>query len=145
MATEDVIRKWKEQVREDIGSAECLFQGGHYLYVGFLCHQAIEKMLKAYYMATHDDDPRYTHNHFRLLEDCGLTAEITDEQRQFIIFMGPMYIKARYPEEKEKISKKLNKKICQFMITNTKDLTQWIEQRLPDSRLSTPSENTSAS
>ena len=130
MAKEDIVRRWIEQVNEDIGSAECLFQGGHFLYVGFLCHQAIEKMLKAYYMATHDDDPRYTHSHMRLLEDCGLISEISDEQMRFTDFMVPMYIKARYPEKKEEGARMLGKGICQHMIKETKELTQWIEEKL---------------
>ena len=142
MATKETINKWIKQVREDISSAECLLQGGHYLYVGFLCHQAIEKMLKAYYMATHDDDPRYTHRHLVLVEDCELMDEISEEHLKFIDFMVPMYIKARYPEEKDKVSRMLNKKNCQFILKNTKDLTQWIEQRLPNKKPSKPSENT---
>lgn len=67
MAKEDIVKAWLDHVHEDISAAECLFQGGHWLYVAFLCHQSIEKALKAYYVATHDDDPRYTHSHSKLL------------------------------------------------------------------------------
>ena len=93
-------------------------------------------------MATHDDDPRYTHRHLVLVEDCELMDEISEEHLKFIDFMVPMYIKARYPEEKDKVSRMLNKKNCQFILKNTKDLTQWIEQRLPNKKPSKPSENT---
>jgi len=46
MAREDIVQKWLDHVHEDVSAAECLFQGGHWLYVAFLCHQAIEKALK---------------------------------------------------------------------------------------------------
>lgn len=38
MAREDIVQKWLEQVGEDVSAAECLFHGGHWLYVAFLCH-----------------------------------------------------------------------------------------------------------
>ena len=134
MSKESIVESWLEHVHEDISSAECLFQGGHWLYVAFLCHQAIEKALKAYYTATHDDDPPYTHSHNKLLEECGLIDELSSEQLRFIDFMVPMYIKARYPEHKVAAARSLTKEICNHMIETTKQLTQWIEQRLPVSR-----------
>ena len=130
-------------MHEDISAAECLFQGGHWLYVAFLCHQALEKSLKAYYIATNDDDPPYTHSHTRLLNVCGLIDELTDAQLRFIALMEPMYIKARYPEQKARTARALNKDFCQDFIEKTKQLTQWIEERLPDSKPSTLSESTS--
>ena len=47
MSREDIAAKWLEQVEEDISAAECMYNGGHWLYVGFMCHQAVEKVLKA--------------------------------------------------------------------------------------------------
>jgi len=143
MAKEDIVQKWLDHVHEDISAAECLFQGGHWLYVAFLCHQAIEKALKAYYVATNDDDPRYTHSHGILLKDCGLDEELTDEQLSFIDSMVPMYIKARYPEEKEKVSRALDKEACKHILEKTKELTQWIEERLRETKPSTPCDDTS--
>jgi len=143
MAKEDTVQAWLDHVHEDISAAECLFQGGHWLYVAFLCHQALEKSLKAYYTATNDDDPPYTHSHTRLLNVCGLTDELTSAQLRFIALMEPMYIKARYPEQKTRTARTLNKDICQDFIEKTKQLTQWIEERLPDSKPSTSSESTS--
>ena len=143
MAKEDTVQAWLDHVHEDISAAECLFQGGHWLYVAFLCHQALEKSLKAYYIATNDDDPPYTHSHTRLLNVCGLIDELTDAQLRFIALMEPMYIKARYPEQKARTARTLNKDICQDFIEKTKQLTQWIEERLPDSKPSTSSESTS--
>lgn len=126
MAKENIIKAWQEQVQEDISSAECLYQGGHWLYVAFLCHQAIEKALKAYYVANHDDDPPYTHSHLRLIDVCGLKDEISPEHMRFLSLMGPMYIEARYPEQKAKTARTLNKDACKHIIETTKQLTQWI-------------------
>lgn len=142
MAKEDTVQKWLDHVHEDISAAEDLLKTGHQLYVAFLCHQAIEKALKAYYIATHDDDPRYTHSHSKLLDDCGLIDQLTDEQLGFLDLMVPMYIEARYPEQKDAAARMLNNEACQHIIKTTKELTQWIEERLPEKKPSTSSDAT---
>ena len=142
MANKDIVQKWLDHVHEDISAAEDLHKTGHQLYVAFLCHQAIEKALKAFYIATNDDDPRYTHSHSKLLEDCGLTDQISPAHLRFIDFMVPMYIKARYPEQKFTAARTLTKEICENIITTTKELTEWIEERLQERKPSTPCEST---
>ena len=134
MDRKDLVQAWLDQVHEDISAAECLLQGGHGLYVAFLCHQALEKVLKAYYLATHDDDPPYIHSHGRLLDICGLTDELPPENLRFINFMVPMYIKARYPQQKLVAARLLDKETCLYIIDKTKELTQWIEEHLPETR-----------
>ena len=52
-------------------------------------------------------------------------------------------LKARYPEQKAKTARTLTKDGCQQMIETTKQLTQWIEERLPETKPSTPSDVTS--
>ncbi|MBO4840572.1 MAG: HEPN domain-containing protein [Bacteroidaceae bacterium] len=44
----DRANKWLDIVAEDLSVAELLFNNVHWLYVGFMCHQVIEKTLKAY-------------------------------------------------------------------------------------------------
>ncbi len=138
MDRQDLVQAWLEQVREDISAAECLFRGGHWLYSAFLCHQALEKALKAYYTATNDDDPPYTHSHIRLLDACQLSDKVSDGHMAFFELMAPMYIKARYPEQKARISKTLTKEGCKEIVDTTKELTQWIEGLLPATKPSTP-------
>jgi HEPN domain-containing protein len=142
MAKEDIVQAWLGHVHEDISAAEDLYKTGHLLYVAFLCHQALEKALKSYYAATNDDDPPYTHSHSKLLDICGLTDELSPGHLRFIDFMVPMYIKARYPEQKVAAARSLSKDTCQYIIDTTKQLTQWIEERLPERKPSTPCDDT---
>ena len=48
MASESRMQKWLEIVDRDIDAAEWMQQGGRWLYVAFECHQALEKVIKAY-------------------------------------------------------------------------------------------------
>lgn len=137
MANIEISQKWLEQVDEDILAAESLFNSGRWLYIGFLCHQAIEKLIKAYWFATREDEPIYLHNHFRLLEGCGLKSELNDEQRRFIEIMAPMYIAGRYPEYKSQVARMLNDKGSAYIIEKTKEFKSWILPKfLPETKLS---------
>ena len=43
----DNVEYWLDLAEYDIGTAKVMLNGGRYLYVGFMCHQTIEKALKA--------------------------------------------------------------------------------------------------
>jgi HEPN domain-containing protein len=49
MANKERADKWFDIVAEDLSVADLLFNNGHWLYTGFMCHQVIEKTLKAYW------------------------------------------------------------------------------------------------
>lgn len=76
------------------------FTGGRWLYVAFMCHQAIEKTLKAYWCGTQPEDPPYTHSHLRLANGCGLYNLMDEQQRDFLDTITNYNIEARYPEDK---------------------------------------------
>lgn len=46
---ESKISYWVELSDYDIETAEAMFRTRRYLYVGFMCHQTIEKAFKAYF------------------------------------------------------------------------------------------------
>jgi len=83
MAT-DKVAYWLDIANYDLDTAEALYNSGRWLYVAFMCHQVIEKTLKAYWNAVRDDEPPYTHNHKRLADGCGLYQQLTSDQREFI-------------------------------------------------------------
>ena len=130
MARIDLANQWFDIAEQDLKVAELTHQNGYWLYAAFLCHQALEKSLKAYWVATQENDPPFTHSHTRLLSGLGLIEELTDEQLRFISLIEPMYIEARYPEQKLDAARMLNKEASLYLLEKTKELTQWIEERL---------------
>jgi len=42
-------------------TAKTMLDGKRYLYVGFMCHQAVEKILKAYFTASIQQTPPFVH------------------------------------------------------------------------------------
>lgn len=120
MARIDLANQWFDIAEQDLKVAELTHQNGYWLYAAFLCHQALEKTIKAYWTLTRDDDPPYTHSHAKLLEGCGLMAELSEERMKFIAMMIPMYIEARYPSYKQKIAGILTRKPVAISLTAQK-------------------------
>ncbi len=124
------IKYWVDIADYDLETAKAMLKTKRYLYVGFMCHQVIEKILKAYYCKILDDIPPYTHNLKRLADITGLTDKLTPEQTDFLIEILPLNIEARYPTYKDEIYKMLDKVKANEIISKTKEFSEWIKSLL---------------
>lgn len=142
----DKVTYWLDIADYDLDTAEAMYATGRWLYVAFMCHQAIEKTLKAYWCGTLPEDPPYTHSHKRLADGCGLYSRMSKEQKDFINTVTNYNIEARYPEDKDELTRTLTPQACRQMIDETKQLTQWIKDELSvATKPSTSSDATSES
>ena len=126
----DKVKYWIDIADYDFATAQDLMKSKRWLYVGFMCHQTIEKTLKAYWTATKEDDPPYIHNLIRLSELSGLQALMTPEQIAFVDVLTPMNIEARYPAYKSRLAAGLNEVVCADIMKRTEQLQQWIKDKL---------------
>jgi HEPN domain-containing protein len=130
MAKKNKVVYWVELSEYDLDTAKAMLNSKRYLYVGFMCHQTIEKMLKGYYAFKHDEVPPFTHNLAFLIEKSMLTGQLTEEQKDFVDELEPLNIEARYPEYKERLLKQLTAEKCREILAKTTELQQWIKQKL---------------
>ena len=59
---DEKIRYWLDISEYDLATAEAMLKMERYLYVGFMCHQAIVKISEAYYQLMKGKMPPKTHN-----------------------------------------------------------------------------------
>lgn len=121
---------WVEMSDYDFDTAKAMLDSRRYLYVGFMCHQVIEKILKAYWSNTLEEPPLKIHTLSRLAERTGLNAEMDEAQLDFIDVLEPLNIEARYPSYKDRLMKSLDDARCRELIKNTDELRSWIKSRL---------------
>lgn len=126
----DKVQYWIKMADYDYTVAQDLQRAKHWLYVAFMCHQVLEKTLKAYWVSTQPNDPPYVHNLARLAEGCGLNKQMNEEQNLFIETMTPMNIEARYPDYKSLLASSLNQAVCADILIKTQDLQSWIKSKL---------------
>ena len=63
----DKIKYWIELSDYDIETASAMLVTKRYLYVGFMCHQSVEKCIKAMLSAKNEEIPPKIHNLIRAL------------------------------------------------------------------------------
>ena len=114
----------------DFDTAVAMLETRRYLYVGFMCHQVIEKILKAYWSKLSDEPPLKIHALSRLAEKSGIDREMSEDQLDFIDILEPLNIEARYPSYKERLMKSLNNERCIELLHKTDELRLWIKSRL---------------
>lgn len=124
------VAYWIEMSDYDFDTAKAMFETKRYLYVGFMCHQVIEKMLKAYWSNVLEEPPLKIHHLSRLAAKSGLVNELSEEQLDFIDMLEPLNIEARYPSYKELLLKTLTPEYCNILLKRTNELRSWIKNRL---------------
>jgi HEPN domain-containing protein len=127
----DKVNYWVEIAVDDLCFAKECLKINRFLYVGFMCHQTIEKILKAMHVVKFPSDtPPYTHNLLKLAQATGLYELMSLDQKKIIANLEPLNIEARYPSKKKEISTALSKERCELLIKQTEGLNQWIKAQL---------------
>ena len=68
---------WLDSSEYDLQTAKAMLETCRYLYVGFMCHQAIEKALKAVLVTRRPkDELPYIHKLMRLANLSGISGEM---------------------------------------------------------------------
>jgi len=130
MTTEDKIDYWVELSDYDLETADAMLQTKRYLYVGFMCHQAIEKIFKGVFSKIKEDTPPFVHKLVLIAQQGDFYEHFSEEQKDFIDQMEPLNIKTRYPEDKKKLAQKLTHVKCVEILGKTTDLLKWIKEKL---------------
>lgn len=124
------IQYWSDLAEYDLETARVMLKGKRFLYVGFMCHQAIEKILKGYYVQEKHVTAPYTHNLASLAESSGLHVVMSDGQKDFLNILEPLNIEARYPTYKEEMFRSMDTARCLDILNKTEELLSWIKSRL---------------
>lgn len=121
-------KQWLQIAEYDLETAKAMLQTGRYLYVAFMCHQSLEKLLKAIISNKKSETPPYTHN---LVLLANLTKiKLQNNKINFLATLNPYNIEARYPKTKQNIGKLCNKTTASKILKQTKGLFIWLKQKL---------------
>lgn len=128
--TSKTVAYWIKISEYDLEVAEAMLEKGHYLYVGFMCHQSVEKLLKAVFVAKNKTVPPYIHKLDKLIELTGLTSHVSEDQYDLVDELMPLNIQARYPAYKDAIYNLINNKRAKKILSRTKELILWLKNRI---------------
>jgi HEPN domain-containing protein len=127
---ETKIKYWIDLSDYDLETAEAMLSSKRYLYVGFMCHQTVEKAFKAYFTKLNPETAPFTHSLSYLAKKGEFYESLSESQKEFIDQIEPLNIEARYPSHKERLLRSLTDSKCIELIQKTKELQEWIKEKL---------------
>ncbi len=119
-------RNWIATSEYDIETAEHMLKSGRYVYVVFMCHLSVEKLLKGLVAETQEDLPPKTHNLRYLVKLSKI--EIPEEHATILDVLNTASRPTCYPEDMEKLLKKFPKEVVKNYFNQTKELRKWFRQ-----------------
>lgn len=123
-----ITKYWIEHSEYDLKTAEAMYKSRRYLYVTFMCQQAIEKILKAIITTISSEPPPKIHNLVRLAELAGIKTMLDQEQIALLASLTPFCIEARYADYQEKMSRLTKRKLAGEYLSKTKELYKWLRK-----------------
>jgi HEPN domain-containing protein len=124
--TKNSINNWIKSSNYDIRTAEHMLKTGRYIYVFFMCHLSVEKLLKALYEAVLKKIPPKTHNLIYLSKSIGL--EIPEKFLGTLESLSDLSIVTRYPEDMDSLVKAFKKERVAEYLNRTKALLRWLKK-----------------
>ena len=117
---------WIASSAYDIKTARHLLETGRYIYVIFMCHLAIEKLLKAVVAQIEEKHPPYTHDLQRLIQLADL--DIPPEYKPFIAELNQLSIVTRYPEDLQGMIRQFPKSTAQEFLKQSAGFLRWLKR-----------------
>jgi HEPN domain-containing protein len=119
---------WLEYAQYDLDTADAMFVSGRWIYVVFMCQQAVEKLVKGLYVLYVDDNVPKTHNIRVLVErfESQLPEPVTEERYNLFEDLTIHYLNGRYTDYKQKLSERLNKSAATDFLKRSKEVFAWL-------------------
>jgi HEPN domain-containing protein len=130
LTNEEKVKYGIELSNNDFAVAKTLMKNGHNLYAGFMCQQAIEKVLKGYFAKVKNDTPPFKHDLEYLAQQSGLYNLLNEGQISFLETLNPLNIEARYPDYKNKTAQYLTNERTHTIFEQTKELLKWTKEKI---------------
>jgi len=119
---------WLDTAQYDLETANAMMSSGRWLYVVFMCQQAVEKLAKGLYVLYVDDNVPRIHSIrqiIRAYED-KLPEAVTEERYKLFDDLTAFYIEGRYTDYKNKLSARLNEQDAKTALARTKEAFSWL-------------------
>jgi HEPN domain-containing protein len=120
-------QNWIALADYDLETARHMLETGRNLYVIFLCHLALEKMLKALVTEITQTVPFKTHDLIVLVKKGNL--ELPQKYLEFVGKINSASIPTRYPEDLQRSLKAYPKSVTRDYLKQTMEIAKWLKQQ----------------
>ena len=120
------VSHWIKSSNYDLKTSEHMFKTGRYIYVLFMCHLSVEKLLKGLYEVALKKVAPKTHNLIYLSKTVGL--ELPRNHLETLESLNDLSIVTRYPEDIDALIKAFKKERVEKYLKKTKELIKWLKK-----------------
>ena len=125
---EKTIEYWRSHAEYDLETAQSMQTVGRYPYCLYMCHLAIEKILKGIVVEVTDDHAPYTHDLIALGDLTGIV--FSDDQKKLLVAVNEFNMEARYPDWKDTFYKLATQEFTERYLSASKELYLWLSNYL---------------
>jgi HEPN domain-containing protein len=122
-------QNWIDLSDYDLETARRMLATGRFLYVVFMCHLALEKMLKAHFTEATQSIPTKTHDLIYLVKKSGL--DLPQSHLEFIGKINNASVPTRYPEDLQRIIAQYPDAVARDYLEKTEEALAWLK-KLPN-------------
>ena len=128
MTVQEKYEHWLDIAQYDLETAQSMLSSGRWLYVVFMCQQAIEKLSKGLYTLYVDDNIPRIHNIKTIIErfEEKLPIEIPEETLDFFDTLSSYYLNNRYPDFMSKLSSQIKEAEATKTLSQAKEVFSWL-------------------
>ena len=120
---------WWKQANMDFDNAKKNMDIKAYYLVVFLCQQAVEKALKAYYFHVKKTGPGQTHSLIFLASE----VKLPDRFMKFLRKLTPQFVNTRYPDAAYGSPSELyDQEIAQEYVKETQEVMEWLRSKIEE-------------
>lgn len=119
-------RNWLEAAVYDLESARHMLSSGRYLYVVFLCHLTLEKLLKAVVAEVTGQTAPRSHDLIYLVKRSGISPE-----PRYLDFIGKLNnasIPTRYPSDIREAIREYTEQVADSYLKQTEEVATWLKR-----------------
>jgi HEPN domain-containing protein len=122
------VQFWIGNAEYDLQTAAIMHDSARYAYTAFMCQQAIEKIIKGFYLKKNKTEAPRSHN---LTYLAGLLdVNIPENFMILLAELSAYYLEGRYPTYKEKISQLVGKDKSEVLLNQTGECFKWLKSQM---------------
>jgi len=128
MDAQSKFEYWLDIAQYDLNVADSMSNSHHWLYVVFMCQQAVEKLMKGLYSYYMSDTPPHLHNIKTIATrvEPNLPSPIPADTMDFFDDLTAYYLNNRYPDYVSKLSAVINESEAEEVLKKTKEVFTWL-------------------
>ena len=122
------LKNWLDSAQYDLETAEQMAGAGRYIYTVFMCHLALEKLLKARVLETTGKTPPKTHDLSYLVSLSHLSP--AEEVKNILAEISNLSVVTRYPTDFQKMHKDFSRERAESILARTTEVFLWIRKHI---------------